>query len=74
MLSEATYKANYWHGEDWGNPRCIAMSARLCKTAPLLREYRELDRMWEDGEGDEQAIEWRMSEIRRELRRRGVEV
>ena len=71
MLSAATYRANYWRGEDWDNPRYEAKPVRFCDTAPLIREYRELSEMWESGAGDDEAIEKRMADIERELKKRG---
>ena len=47
---------------------------RMCDTAPLIREYRELGAMWESGTGDLEAIERRMMSIERELKKRGREV
>lgn len=74
MLSSATYKANYWRGEDLENPVFEAKPVRMCDTAPLIREYRELGTMWESGTGDSEAIERRMMSIERELKKRGRDV
>ena len=70
MLSKETYKANYYHDEADGRVYYHARSANVCKTSALIREYNELDT-----EGyDTRELYARMRNIKRELKRRGVEV
>lgn len=76
MLSETTLKSNYYPSEYWEctNFRWIAKDVSLCDTAHLIRECRELNVMWESGIGDDDAIERRMMRIKKELKKRGLEV
>lgn len=71
MLSAETYAANYWHDDFDGRYYYHARSTNVCKTDALIREYHELDTM---DCGDEEAIYRRMNAIRKELKRRGVEI
>ena len=70
MLSEKTYKANYYHDEADGRVYYHARSANVCETYALIREYNELDTLIPDTE----ELWVRMRNIKRELKRRGVEV
>lgn len=70
MLSEETYKANYYEVEVDGRYRYYkARSANVCDTAALIREYNELDT--HEG-GDEEWMFRRMRCIEEELKERGV--
>ena len=58
MLSESTYRSNYWKcGETY-----YARPARHCKTADLIRERYELEDMFCSGRGDDDKIEKRIKE------------
>ena len=79
MLSEITLKENYLedNGEEYWEYtgyRYWAKPVRYCDTAPLIREFRELKEMWENDIGDEDELEHRMMQIKKELKNRGVEV
>ena len=67
MISEKTYKENYWRSDLVGDIKYIAKPAKVCKTENLVREYFELESMWENGIGDEEVIEKRMNEIDKEM-------
>lgn len=72
MLSEETYRANYFQVEIDGRYSIYkAHSTNACKTDALIREYHELD--YHDG-GDEEWMFRRMHSIERELNRRGVKL
>lgn len=73
ILSKKVLNANYLWGdcEMWGDCEYIAKPASMCKTESLSREYFELENAWESGLGDDEAIEKRMEEIRKELSKRG---
>jgi len=67
MISEQTYKANYWMSDMIGDTVYMARPAKLCDTKDLVREYFELEAMFEDGVGDSEKIEKRMEEINKEM-------
>ena len=70
MLSDITIKGNYLEAGPWEKYTRVPKPASICDTESLFREYRELANAWEDGIGDEEAIEKRMKEIYRELSKR----
>lgn len=71
MLSEETYKANYFQDEFDGRYFYKARSTNVCKTDALIREYHELD---SHNGGDEEWMFRRMHFIERELNRRGIKL
>ena len=70
ILSDITIKGNYLEADPWEKYTRVPKPAPVCETENLIREYRELANAWEDGVGDDEAIEKRMKEIRDELFRR----
>ena len=71
MISEKVYKENYRVSDPLSDVVYTERPVRECKTGNLVREYFELNDMWEMGVGDDEAIEKRMVEIDKELSLRG---
>lgn len=69
MLSEETYRANYYQVEsdDGRYFYYKAKSTNICATPALIREYHELDTF----EFSDEEMYRRMHNIERELNRRG---
>jgi hypothetical protein len=70
ILSDITIKGNYLEAGPWEKYTRVPKPASACDTANLFGEYHELSDAWEDGIGDEEAIEKRMKEIWKELSKR----
>lgn len=73
ILSDITIKGNYLEAGPWEKYTQVPKPASVCETENLNREYRELANAWEDGVGDDEAIERRMKEIWKELSKREEE-
>ena len=70
MISEQTYRANYFPDDFYDAVKWIAKPVRICESSALLREFRELEDLLDSGVGDSDKIEDRMHDIWRELLRR----